>query len=162
MNQTMTKMMLFLVAGFVLLTSYQYPSILLENNFLSEFISHEVLNALIVMVTITLPVGFTLIEKARLNKKQILKENISDEYKARINQKYDEAIERIKTGAKYMVGFLMVSLLFMFLEDTVVFSDHDSATSFLRGAVFYMFIHSIVVMVEMYMAMYNWWSPEHD
>ena len=135
--------------------------IILGNSFLVEFLKNDLINSMIVMVTVTLPVGYTLVEKAKEAKREVKRSTIPDESKISINDEFDTAIDRIRIGSNFMVVFLILSLLVLFLHSTVV-AENSGVKSFLLGSSLYMFIHSIILMVEMYRALYDWWSPKDE
>ena len=108
------------VAAFIAASSVYDPQIILKNSFIEGFISHEVINALIVMVTVTLAVSFSLIEKVGVIRKKVDISEYSNDDKDGIFKSLDSVKSKIMNSAKLMVAYLLLSTLFLVLASSML------------------------------------------
>ena len=157
------KLIWVILAGFVAFiaaSSVYDPQIILNNAFIKGLISHEVINALIVMVTVTLAVSFSLIEKVGIIRKKVGASEYGDDDKESIFSSLDSVKSKIMTSEKLMVAYLLFSTLFLVLASSTL-GCNLGFKSFLIGSVLFFFLHSIILMVEMCLELYKWdLSPE--
>lgn len=143
------------IAVAVVACSVINPESITENLFLKDFANQEVVGSMIVMVTVSFPVGVLLREKISRFRKKVQNSSLDDNAKCSIFDDLDSAGGKISRSNLLMVFYLMFSILFLVINGAAS-GLPNWLSALLIGTVYFFIVHSIMLMIEMYFAVDSW------
>lgn len=124
------------LAGILTVLSICRPEILAKNEFLKNFINHEILNIMSVIMTISIATVATI---------HIWFNELEAKHDKKI---FGDARREINQSVFWFIGLFLVQLLVLIVKAFPVFSGDETAASLFNGASLLLLVTSVITLLD--------------